>query len=80
MITQEAMGLYRDDGLIMLSKVTNQKTDKIRKKIIQVIKDNGFTTDIVTILVEINFLDVTFSLRSRSYRPYKKPNDELNPF
>ena len=31
----------------------------------------------MTNLVEVNFLDVTFNLRNGSYRPYKKPNDEL---
>ena len=76
-INKEAMGLYRDDGLIVLNKVTCQKTDKIRKKIIQVFKDNGFSIDIVTSLVEGDFLDVTFHLRNGSYQAYKKPNDEL---
>ena len=64
------MDLYRDDGLIVLNKVNSQKTDKIRKKIIQVIKDNGFSIDIVTNLVEANFLDVTVNLRNGSYQPY----------
>ena len=64
------MDLYRDDGLIVLNKVNSQKTDKIRKKIIQVIKDNGFSIDIVTNLVEVNFLDVTVNLRNGSYQPY----------
>ena len=42
------MGLYREDGLIVLNKVTSQNTDKIRKKIIHVFKDNGFSIDIMT--------------------------------
>ena len=60
------MGLYRDNGngLIVPSKVNSQKTDKIREKIIQVVKDNGFSIDIVTNLMEVNFLDVTFNLRN----------------
>ena len=58
------MGLYRDDGLIVPSKVNSQKTDKIREKIIQVVKDNGFSIDIVTNLMEVNFLDATFNLRN----------------
>ena len=37
-INKEAMGLYRDDGLIILNKVASQNTDKIRKKIIHVLK------------------------------------------
>ena len=52
MINKEAMDLYRDDELIVLNKVGSQKNpDKIRKKIIQVFKDNGFSIDIV----EVNF-------------------------
>ena len=42
-INKEAMGLYRDDGLIVFNKVTSQKTDKIRKKIIKVFKDKSFS-------------------------------------
>ena len=57
------MGLYRDDRLLVHNKVSSQKTDKIRKKIIKVFKDNGFGIDIVTNLVEVNFSDVTFNLR-----------------
>ena len=31
-ILQWVMGLYRDDGLIVLNKVTSQKTDKLERK------------------------------------------------
>ena len=44
--------------------IFTQKTDKIRKKMIQVFKDNGFSIDIVTNLMEVNFLEVTFNLRN----------------
>ena len=78
MANKEAIGLYRDDGIkIVFNKVASQKTDKIRKKIIQVFKNIGVSIDILTNLVEVNFLDVTVSLRHGSYQPYKKPNDEL---
>ena len=52
------MGLCRDDGLIILSKVPGQNADKFRKKIIRVFKDNCFSNDIVTNLVEVNILDM----------------------
>ena len=47
-INKEAMGLYRDDGLIVFNKVTSQKTDKIRKKIIKVFKDKSFSIVLTT--------------------------------
>ena len=76
-INKEVLGLYRDNGLSVHNKVNSQKMDKIRKRMIKVFKDNSFGIDIVTNLVEVNFLDDTFNLRNRSYQPYKKPNDEL---
>ena len=60
------MGLYRDNGLLVDNKATSQKTDKIRKKIIKAFEDNGFSNDIVTNLVEVNFSDATFNLRNGS--------------
>ena len=63
--------------MVLNCDLISQNTVKIRKKIIHVFKDNGFSTDIVTKLVEVNFLDVTFKLRKGTYRPYKRPNDEL---
>ena len=71
------MGLYRDDGLIVLNKETSQKMDKIRKKIIKDFKDNGFSTDIVTNIVVVNSLDVTFNQINISYRPYKNRDEKL---
>ena len=71
------MGLKRDDGITVFNKVSSQKTDKIRNKITQAFKGNGFSIDTVKKLLKVIFLDVTFNLRNRSYQPYKKPNDEL---
>ena len=76
-INKEAMGLKRDDGITVFNKVSSQKTNKIRNKITQAFKGNGFSIDTVKKLLKVNFLDVTFNLRNRSYQPYKKPNDEL---
>ena len=71
------MGLYRDDGLIVLNNKNGQQTDRTRKKIVKIFKDTDFSIDITTNLVEVNFLDVTFNLLNETYRPYRKPNDEL---
>ena len=71
------IGLYRDDGLILLRNYNGQKTDRARKTIIKVFKDIGFKLDIETNLKEVNFLDVTLNLINGTYRPYKKTNDKL---
>ena len=76
-ISKSDMGLYRDDGLIVLNNKNGQQTDRTRKKIVKIFKDTDFSIDITTNLVEVNFLDVTFNLLNETYRPYRKPNDEL---
>ena len=70
-------GLYRDDGLALLRNFDGQQTDKVRKNIIGVFKDIGFSLEIETNLKEVDFLDFSLNLRNGTYRPYKKPNDRL---
>ena len=70
------MGLYRDDGLIILRNTNSKQTDKMRKNI-SIFKSIDFKIEITTNLTEADFLDVTFNLERNTYRPYKKPNDNL---
>ena len=76
-IDKQGIGLYRDDGLMILRNANGQKTDRTRKYIIKIMKDLAFQTEIETNPKEVNFLDVTFNLNSRLYKPYKKSNDHL---
>ena len=75
--SKDDIGLYRDDGLILLRELNGQQIDKTRKNIIKVFKTVGFQIEIETNLHEVNFLDMTFNLRSGTYHPYKKPNGKL---
>ena len=79
--SKDDVGLYRDDGLILLREFNQQQTDKIRKNIrvfTKVFTTIGFQIKTETSnLHKVNFLDVTFNLRSEKYRPYKKANDTL---
>ena len=70
-------GIYRDDGLALLRNLNGQETDKVRKNIIRVFKDIGFSLEIETNLKEVDFLDVSLNLQNGTYQPYKKPNDRL---
>ena len=71
------MGLYRD---VIICNINKQQTQKIRKQIISIFKSIDFKVEITTNLTEFNFLDVAFNLEQNSYRPYKKPNDNLACF
>ena len=71
------IGLYRDDGLLVLRYMNGQQIDRTRKNIIKIFKNIGFKIEIETNLKVADFLDITFNLTNSTFRPYKKPNDSL---
>ena len=77
LIAKKNTGLYRDNALILLRNINSQQTDRLQKRIIKVFQSIGFEIEIATNLQEVDFLDVTFNLINNTYRPYKKPNDNL---
>ena len=69
--------MYKDDGLVLLGNTSKQKTDRIRKGIIEIFKNAGFKIEIKANLHIANFLNVTFNLLDGTYKPYKKSNEQL---
>ena len=61
-INQNDAGLYRDDGLIVVNKLSGRETDQLRKKIVKCLKAIDLNIEILTNLVEVDFLDATFNL------------------
>ena len=53
------------------------KTDRIRNEVIKIFKEIGFKIEIKTNLKIVDFLDITFNLSNVTYKPYRKPNDNL---
>ena len=62
--------LYRDYRLLILRNVNGRQINQMRKNIIKIFKDIGFTIDIETSLKIVDFLDITFNLNIGTYRPY----------
>ena len=55
------VGLYQDDGLACLHKISGPASDKIRKDMIRTFRENfGLKITITTNLKTVNFLDVTY--------------------
>ena len=75
-IAQENVGLYRDDGLIIVKKANGHTLDSLRKRIIRIFKNEGLKITIEANLTTTDFLDVTLDLNSGKYFPYRKPNDK----
>ena len=69
-------GLYRDDGMGAYKDLPGPTTERIRKDIVKLFKENDLSITIDMGLSEVNFLDVSFSLPRENFKPYRKPNSE----
>ena len=73
----ESFGLYRDDGLAILSGISGPDTERIIKNIRNLFKTNNLKITIEAGMQQTDFLDVTFNADNGKYWPYKKPNSQL---
>ena len=71
----EDIGLYRDDGLAAFSNMGPRTADKIRKKLIGILKEFDLKITCETNLKIVNYLDVTLDLKTENFRPYRKPDN-----
>ena len=67
---------HRDDGLAIPEKTSGPTSERIKKRIIKLFHQHGLKITTESNLDQINFLDVTFNLKSGKYWPYRKPNDQ----
>ncbi len=73
---QENVGLYRDDGLLLLDGTGGRLADRARKDLHEIFHqlDLKITAEINN--HNANFLDVTLNLQEEKYSPYMKPNND----
>ena len=64
-----------DDGMLALLAHGGDQDD-IRKALVKIFADNNFTITYKVNVKETEFLDVLLNLGNRSFRPFKKKNDE----
>ena len=70
------VGLYRDDGLVLLRNASGPQSEWTRKDITREFKKQGLNISISTNLKICNFLDVTLNLTDGTHYPYRKPNNK----
>lgn len=73
-LDSDSVGLYRDDGLLVVKNSSKIKVDRIRKMIYRVFKDLGLRTIVTTNVRQVDFLDVTLDLANNIFQPYVKVN------
>ena len=73
---KERVGLYRDDGLVLIKGKSGRIADKVRKKLHTLFEHFNLKITAQVNHQSVNFLDVTFNLTEERYQPYRKPNNE----
>ena len=72
------IGLYRDDGLAVFRNTSGPQAEKIKKHFQSIFRKNNFSIIVKCNLKIVDFLDVTLDLSDGSYKPFHKPNSEIN--
>ena len=70
------IGLYRDDGLVLLDTKSGRLSNKARKDLTHAFNELGLNITAQANQLSTNFLAITFDLSNGTYKPYRKPNDE----
>ena len=72
---KDSLGLYRDDGLLLLKSTGGRQAELTRKQLHEIFKkqDLRITTEIN--YHTVNFLDVALNVNDGKYQPYRKPNN-----
>ena len=71
------VGLYRDDGLAVITDANGPKIDKIKKKLHRCFKDENLKIVVNVNMVKVDFLDIHLNIETGITRPFKKPNNTL---
>ena len=69
------VGLYRDDGLAIVDG-PGLRTDRVRKELIRLFKEEDLQITVENNTKRTDYLDVVLDLENRTFRPYRKTNDQ----
>ena len=70
-------GLYRDDGLSIFRNQSGTQLQKIKKKLLGLFKEYDLEITAESNQKIVNYLDVTLNLKDGTFRPYHKPDDQM---
>ena len=76
LLEKNNIGLYGDNGLGILDNAFGPSSERTRKRLIALFQDHSLKVSSECNLVQTDFLDVTFNLKSKKYWPFCKPNDQ----
>ena len=70
----EKVGLYRDDGLMIIENLDGPSIERLRKKLHTAFQEEDLRITIENPSTVVDFLDVTLNSTDGSYRPFRKEN------
>ena len=70
------IGLYRDEGLSIFRNNSGTQLEKI-KKLQRLFTEYDLEITAESNQIIVNYLDVTLNLKDDTFRPYHKPNDQI---
>ena len=70
--------MYRDDGLAVFKNISGPQAEKIKKHFQNIFRKNNLNIIVKCNLKVVDYLDVTLNLSDGSYKPFHKPNSEIN--
>ena len=73
---KENIGLYRDDGLVIIKSKSACLLNKTRKELHKIFEQFDLKITAQVNMNFVNFLDVTFDLINAKHKQYRKPNDD----
>ena len=81
-LVKKLVGLYRDDGLVLIKGKSGRIADKLREKLHTLFEQFNLKITAQVNHQSVNFLDVTFNLTEERFQPYRKPNNQalVKPF
>ena len=71
------IGLYRGDGLSIFRNRSGTQLEKMKKKLQRLFKEYDLEITAESNLKIVNYLDVTLNLKDGTFRPYHKPDDQI---
>ena len=75
-IDKSSIGLYCDGGLGVFDKLSGPQIEQTKKKIIKIFKDCDLSITVTTSITSADFLNLILNLKTESYQPFRKPNND----
>ena len=69
--------LYRDDGLSIFRNKSGTQLEKMKKKLQRLFKEYYLEITAQSNIKIVNYLDVTLNLKDGTFRPYHKPDNQI---